>query len=370
MAPSNLLRRFVLALWALPVIGTLLSLSRRSHWFFRLWDFPRVQIAAMSAGSAVAYCARLFKGRRRDYGALAASAAVVAYQAYRIRTYTPLVRPTVLRATRTDAENRIRLLITNVLMDNDKYDLLLDAVRRHDPDVVLAVEVDDRWASALEPLRERYPHTVSEVLDNYYGMVLFSRLELVDPRVEFLVQDDIPSIHTGVRLRSGAVIILHGLHPRPPEPIRDEPSSPRDAELVVMGREIGKRKGQDPTIVAGDLNDVAWSDTSGLFVRLSGLLDPRAGRGFFNSYNANNPLFRYPLDHVFHSIHFELVRIQRLGWIGSDHFPILIELQYDPRAAERQEPSHRKADDEREADHKLAQEARDAASGADRPRGE
>ncbi len=85
----------------------------------------------------------------------------------------------------------------------------------------------------------------------------------------------------------------------------------------------------------------------------AGLLDPRAGRGLYNSYNANNPLFRYPLDHVFHSKHFKLVRIQRLPDIGSDHFPILIELQYEPEAVAQQEESEIKRGDEELAEGKL-----------------
>lgn len=364
------LRGFLIGLCALPVLGTLLSFSRSTHWIFRVWDFPRVQIGATAGIGGLTYALLFFHRSPFDVAFVVACTLVVVYQLYRIHTYTPFVRPTVRRASREDRDNRIVLLISNVLMENDQHERVVETVRRENPDVFLAVEIDARWNAALEPLGERYPHVVRQPQDNYYGMVLFSRYELVDPRVEFLVQDDIPSIRTGVRLPSGTVITLRGLHPRPPEPVRDEPSSPRDAELVLVGREIGRRKGEVPTIVAGDLNDVAWSASSELFVRLSGLLDPRAGRGFFNSYNAKNPLLRYPLDHVFHSIHFELVRIERLPAVGSDHFPILIELQYDPNAADRQEPSHRKAHDEDEADHKLEQEARDAATGYDRPRGE
>lgn len=365
------LRPVLIGTCALPLAGTLLSFSRGTHWLFRMWDFPRVQMAVLAAGGALGYSALFFRKRRAlDVALVAGSGAVVAYQLYRIHKYTPLVRPTVKRARRGDPGDRIVLMMTNVLMDNDRYDLLLETIERENPDVILAVEVDDRWNAALEPLLERYPYAVRRPQDNFYGIVLLSRLELVDPKVDFLVQEDIPSIHTGVRLRSGTVITLHGLHPRPPEPVRDQPSSPRDAELVIVGRAIGEVKAQEPVIVAGDLNDVAWSPTSELFVRLSGLLDPRTGRGFFNSYNANNPLFRYPLDHVFHSVHFELVRLARLPWIGSDHFPILIELQYDEHAPEEQEASHRKKGDESFADEKLEQESHDAATGFDRPRGE
>lgn len=371
MSRFRWLRPVLIGTCALPIVGTLLSFSRRTHWLFRMWDFPRVQMAVLAAGGALGYTSLFYKKRRPlDVALVAGSGAVIAYQLYRIHTYTPLVRPTVKRARREKPDDRIVLMMTNVLMENDRHDLLLQTIEREDPDVILAVEVDDRWDAALEPLLERYPYAVRQPQDNFYGMTLFSKLELIDPKVDFLVQEDIPSIHTRIRLRSGQVITLHGLHPRPPEPIRDQPSSPRDAELVLVGRGIGEIKAQEPVIVAGDLNDVAWSPTSELFVRLSGLLDPRAGRGFFNSYNANNPLFRYPLDHVFHSVHFELVRIQRLPWIGSDHFPILIELQYDEHGPEEQEASHRKKGDEAFADQKLAQEAEDAATGYDRPRGE
>ena len=348
----TLFRSLFAAACALPVVGTLLSFSRGSHWIFRVWDFPRLQIATLAAACAVAYRASTRRPTRAERALLAANAAVVLWQFYRIRTYTPLARKTVRRATKADPANRITLMMTNVLQENRQYDRLIRQIEIEDPDVVIAVEVDDGWMRALEPLAHDWPHVVRKPLNNTYGMVIFSRLGLVDPRVEFLVQDDIPSIHTTVRLASGVEISLHALHPRPPEPIHDQPSAPRDAELVIVGRRVAA-EGDVPVIVAGDLNDVAWSATSELFVRLSGLLDPRAGRGFYNSFNARNPLFRYPLDHVFHSNHFKLVRLERVRDIGSDHFPILAELQYEPEATAEQEESHRRPWDEATADEKL-----------------
>ena len=344
-------RLFLSGVCGVPIVGTLLGISRHPHWLFRMWDFPRVQLAVTAATGALAYRLVAWRGKPAERALLAASGAVVAWHLYRIRTYTRLTRPSVERAVRVDPDNRITLMMSNVLEENRQYERLLHRVEQEDPDVLITVEVDDRWMEALEPLAGLYPHVVRKPLNNTYGMVLFSRFELIEPRIEFLVEDDIPSIHTHLRLPSGVEVSLHALHPRPPEPIHDQDSAPRDAELVIVGRGVAEEEG--PVIVAGDLNDVAWSDTSELFVRLSGLLDPRAGRGFYNSFNAQHPLFRYPLDHVFHSKHFKLVRLARLPDVGSDHFPILIELQYEDEAEVQQEESETKPGDQELAEEKL-----------------
>jgi hypothetical protein len=42
---------------------------------------------------------------------------------------------------------------------------------------------------------------------------------------------------------------------------------------------------------------------------------------------------RVPLDHVFHSPHFRLIKIERINdSCGSDHFPVYIKLSLEPDA--------------------------------------
>ena len=130
-------------------------------------------------------------------------------------------------------------------------------------------------------------------------------------------------------------------------PMENVRSLERDAELLMVGRMIDKI--DEPTIVAGDLNDVAWSRTTTLFQKISGLLDPRRGRGLYSSFHAHYPLIRFPLDHVFHSNHFRLVELRRLPSIGSDHFPIFIALSYEKTAELTQEEPVSTPEEEREA---------------------
>ena len=337
------------------IVGTALNFTKRPHWFIRIWDFPRVFTAAIAVAVGVAYGVLFHRGWY-DWALLAGLAFVLARQLYMIFPYTPLAPKAVKRAKNPSERSSLRLVISNVLMENREFDRWHQVIRDADPDVIVAVELDPEWEKALRPLDAEYPHAVLKIQSNYYGMALFSRLKIERHEIRHIVQDDIPSIHATLRLRDGQQVQVHALHPRPPEPINDQDSAPRDAELVLMGKEIDQHQRGDPTIVCGDLNDVAWSRTTQLFLRLSKLLDPRKGRGFYNSFNAKSRVFRFPLDHVFHSDEFKLIELRVLDYVGSDHFPMLIEVSCEPDAARDAQSEPRERSDDREDAQEIIEE--------------
>lgn len=154
----------------------------------------------------------------------------------------------------------LSIFIANVLMSNRQADRLLELIREKTPDVLIAVETDPWWVDHLRTLAVDYPHAVEIPKENTYGMVLRSRLPLIDPSVEYLVNDDIPSVHTRVRIAGGTMIALHAVHPKPPFPDEEAKTTDRDAQILLVGKRIAKN--DDPCVVAGDLNDVAWSQTT------------------------------------------------------------------------------------------------------------
>jgi len=111
-----------------------------------------------------------------------------------------------------------------------------------------------------------------------------------------------------------------------------------------MAKHVAAQTG--PVIVAGDLNDVAWSATTRLFREISGLKDPRTGRGVFSTFNARYWFIRWPLDHIFVSEHFRLLDVNRLPDIGSDHFPLLATFALDNRYMADESPSQEVTDDD------------------------
>ncbi|MCP6423419.1 endonuclease/exonuclease/phosphatase family protein, partial [Klebsiella pneumoniae] len=81
--------------------------------------------------------------------------------------------------------------------------LLIEQIQIHQPDLVLTLETDQNWQNALSVIEADYPYRVPVPLDNLYGMHLYSKLELSETEVKFILSDEIPSIHTTVILRSG-----------------------------------------------------------------------------------------------------------------------------------------------------------------------
>ena len=342
----TLLERAVAGFGMLLVLVTALPLVPSNEWWVRIWDFPRLQIAALLAALIAAVPALFGLKRPGALALLGALLLALAFQGARMLPYTPLhaVQAERLAASDCPRPSRLSLLTANVLMTNRRSGPLLDLIGRLDPDLILLVETDAWWDEQLAPVKARYPHGISLPRDDTYGLHLFSRLPLVEPRVRFLIDDYVPSIRTGLRLPSGALIDFHGVHPKPP-PLQD--TARRDAELLITAREVRETTAA-PSVVAGDLNDVAWSRTTRLFQEVGGLLDPRVGRGFYPTYNAHWPLLRWPLDHVFFEPQFRLVHFSVEGHIGSDHFPVHVVLCHAPdRAASQRQPDPEPADLER-----------------------
>ncbi|SJM36241.1 hypothetical protein A1019T_00201 [Psychrobacter pasteurii] len=305
------------------------------HWWIRGVDFPRIQILVIGLVSLVGLLVLAPQWESWDVVLLLALIGAVGLQLRMVLPYTRLWKKEVRQALPIPDAVQIKLMVSNVLTPNDNTQALVDLVQQKNPDILITLESDQKWQDALSVIEPDYPYNVKVPLDNLYGMHLYSKLELIDPEVKYLLIDDIPSIHTQLRLPNDEVIWLYCLHPMPPSPTEADKSTTRDAELLMVGRHINENN--QTAILAGDLNDVAWSKTTLMFQRISGLLDPRIGRFFINTFHVNFPFLRWALDHIFHSPCFTLVNIERLPSIGSDHFPVMTTLQYEACATAEQE---------------------------------
>lgn len=322
-----------------------LPLIHTTNRWVRMMDFPRIQIAGFISLVLLFYIPFYFSLSPWPIAFVSILTIAWAIQARMIFPFTVLSPIQAARSKSPQPDETFCMMISNVRMDNKKQDEFLELVKEVNPDMLLVNEPDMNWAAKLKPLKKDYPYSILKPLNNTYGMMFFSKLPIHYGKVLFRVAEGIPSISAEIELPSGQRFQFYGVHPEPPT--YDNNTEKREAELLLVGKEI-KETGK-PSIVAGDLNDVGWSYTTNLFKKISGTLDPRIGRGFFNTYSVFVPFFRYPLDHVFYSPQFQLVEMKRLPAFGSDHFPILIKLHFKPEEEHIQDVEHATTEDKQEA---------------------
>ena len=338
------LRGAAVAVLFLLVFLTVLPIFEGDEWWVRLWDYPRLQIAAGLLIGLILLLAADRPRSRLGIGTAVAGTAALVWQLFQVAPYLPGWPKEVATAEQCAPDDRIRLLNANVLLHNERYGDLLRLAEQTDPDIILLLEPGPDWESAMHPLYPRYPYRIGQPIPNTYGIMLLSKLPLEGAQILHRIQPQVPSIRAGLRMRSGELIDFHGVHPEPPLPGDD--SGERDAELVLVGRDV--RASGRAAIVLGDLNDVAWSHTSRLFRKVGAMRDPRVGRGPTPTFPVSTPWMRWPLDHVFVTSHWRLVGMERLPDIGSDHFPMLFDLcltrDADRRLAPRAIPTEVRED--------------------------
>ncbi|UTW12646.1 endonuclease/exonuclease/phosphatase family protein [Marinobacterium rhizophilum] len=330
---------------------TLLPLWNHEAWWVRGLDFPRVQLISLILGTLLLAVWLLDLSRPQSLALITLNLACLAYHAWWVFPYSRLHAVEVKASTPDTAMQPLSILTSNVLASNRHADCLIDLVNQHKPDILVTLESDNWWQQQLDTLAADYPHSIRCPLDNLYGMHVYSRLPLQESTIEYLVEPDVPSMHTQILLPNGARVRAHFLHPAPPSPTENEASAERDAELLAVARSVADNT--LPVVVTGDLNDVAWSSTTRLFRKISGLRDPRIGRGMFNTFHAEHWFIRWPLDHIFHSHHFRVLELQRLCLKGSDHFALLsrLDLRHGEDNGERR--LHPTPEDSARADIKM-----------------
>lgn len=305
------------ALSLILVGSTLAPFLPLQHWTVRLFDFIKIQLLAAQllflgwALLSLPFTSRFWM----FFGPLTLAALYNGVLLLRFTKWWP-VKP-VERAEHHSDE--VRLLSANVYQFNTEYARFLQLVAEQDPDIVLTMESNEDWDTAMRPLEERYPYKCKVPLENTYGMHLYSKLRMT-ARVHFWVADDLPSIEADMRTRNGHKFSLFALHPPPPSPTEEPNSKERDGDLLSAAKRI-REKG-DTTLVVGDFNNVAWARSTELFRKTSQTIDPRIGRAMCCTFHAKYRFLRVPIDQLYHTADIFVVNLETLPEFGSDHLPL------------------------------------------------
>ncbi|MDC7998937.1 endonuclease/exonuclease/phosphatase family protein [Gilvibacter sediminis] len=306
-----------------------LPLIPSRHWFFRFFDFIRLQLLALLGLMVVLLI--ILMAQEWSRASLACLAVVLTTMSYQLG----IVAPYFSKGSKQQGDPSVSLLSINVMQENTSYQKVLDLIAQEDPDIVLLMETDMRWETAMNSLEAAYPNNLKIPKDNKYGMHCYTRLKMKQGVAKALIADDHPSVRLELEDTQGTAFCFWGIHPPPPSPTEKPTAKQKDAELLKLARIVAESS--CPTVVAGDFNVVCWSRISKRFAELSKLKDARIGRGFFSTFPAQWPLLRFPLDLIFHSQTIQIKTLKVLPSVDSDHLPLFSSFCIQPQAQESRE---------------------------------
>ncbi|MEE9368410.1 MAG: endonuclease/exonuclease/phosphatase family protein [Pontiella sp.] len=288
-------------------VATLFGFLSRLFWFFDLFSHFRVQymqIGLVLIGIAL--------WQRLNKRAIALILLACLNYAFVLPLYFGKPAPT--------GGKPIRAMLMNILAQNGNTDLVLNAIRQADPDILLLEEVTPKWAEELAVLDSEYPYRIAEPQDGCFGIMLLSKHSLKNGKVVEIGEACVPSITADIYLPTGKVSII-GTHPLPPG--NAEYSKQRNLQLMELPDMVNEQK--YPVLLIGDLNVTPFSYWFTRVVSESGLNDSMKGFGFQPSWPSGNRFLRIPLDHVLHSPGITIHNRMIGNDVGSDHLPVIVD---------------------------------------------
>lgn len=221
------------------------------------------------------------------------------------------------------SEIPLRIASINVLFHNTHYGRVVAYLRGARPDAAVLVEITPRWRSALGPLRDEFPWQYYAESSESHGTLLLSRWPIEHVRTVPMGPHADPTVAAELSVR-GRTLHLIGVHPS--WPLGPAVSFERNRELNRLAALA--RATPAPLVMAGDFNVTPFSPNFRMFVARSGLEWTAQGAGWQPTWPTFFPAAGIQIDHVFVSPDIAVRSFARGSGIGSDHRPILADLEW------------------------------------------
>jgi endonuclease/exonuclease/phosphatase (EEP) superfamily protein YafD len=234
-------------------------------------------------------------------------------------------------ATAEATGRAVRIFSLNMHGSDTDPQKFLALLSSESPDIVVLTEIPGDIEQRTAALRETYPHRIAARSQALHDIMLLSRWPIAavetnrsaGPNFPIVAADLCPS--SGER---GACLRVVTLHADAPFGTR---AATQSRQLDVAARLAGSHLGA--SAVVGDLNAAPWSPAFARLKERANLADASRWRGLTATWQPMGlggsiaALIALPIDHVLASQDIA-VRASRVGPdIGSDHRPIIVDLQ-------------------------------------------
>jgi endonuclease/exonuclease/phosphatase (EEP) superfamily protein YafD len=233
-----------------------------------------------------------------------------------------LLRPAQAQPVAATAGQPVRIAALNLLWRNTRHAAALDWARGTDADILVFVEVDSRWQRALQALRQQYPHARALQRAGHSGTLLLSRWPLQAATPLDAGTPGTPELVVDVATPGGAlrVIAVHATWPLGPAV-----SAARAREFALIADTASATT--LPLVAIGDFNVTPASPHFTVLLERGRLRDAAAGRGGQPTWPSLLPWLGLRIDHALVSPQVAVNSYARGRVEGSDHRPIVVDLQ-------------------------------------------
>lgn len=298
-------------LWALITLVTaplVLGLLGRQNWFldvfshFRVYYFIAFLIIGIIAGILKKW---------REMGVSFALSVIL------FMTFVDLF----ISETEVQTSGGLKIASINLLSLNTNYQDVMEFIRSNDFDIVFFQELNSRWESELEEIRDGFIFQQMIPREDNFGIGVFSKMENTAIQETNFSTVNIPSLVLSIPFEGKELMIIN-THPLPP--VGESYFEARNEQFKILDRVISRL--DDDVILIGDLNSTRFSPNFKLLLESGKLRDSRKGFGLLPTWHAQFPLISVTLDHALVTDGVEVLERGVGSNIGSDHLPVIIEV--------------------------------------------
>lgn len=204
-------------------------------------------------------------------------------------------------------KNKTEISIAHINLINfqGKVDSLLDLVYEIDPDILCFQEVNPGWAQLLsQKLLEKYPFTASLVRIDAFGKMVFLKSAYI--KLDTIYYDQIPDLDIQLSSNNQS---FHVIFSQIVQPFAGHSGLTSLEHLNSLSNYINSI--DNPLILAGEFNQVYWSQEMRNFIHLTQLNNSRKSLSML--------LKVVPYEHIFFSREFECSGLEELSDDLSNH---------------------------------------------------
>ncbi|MCD4778956.1 MAG: endonuclease/exonuclease/phosphatase family protein [Candidatus Omnitrophica bacterium] len=302
------------ALIYITIVFTLTGFFSHLGWFFDLTSHFRLQYFILLLVLTFSF------SLKKQWRLVIVSGLAAALNLIQIGPY--YLPRTQARPPATQKKQSLSILLINLNAYNHQFRSVIEHIQEMKPDIIALEELTPKWQDTLAATLREYPDYAANIREDGFGIGLYSRVRMDTMNIRFLGEVEVPSVTADMTIRNEKVSLLF-THPLPPGNPKTYRARNQQLEHISSLRD----QFHDKMILIGDLNTTSWSHAFKNFSKKMGLIDSRMGRGLQTTWPAPIPFVGITIDHILISPDID-VRERMIGpYIGSDHFPVYIQLR-------------------------------------------